>query len=160
MIKIFFGSTSKATTLDGRCIFVKEQVRRAQILPQKKIRDALRKFNRKTDDKIFVEAAANIQSTYTQPIYLHVKAVLQDGNVDYAIVSDGQSSHSDFLRDYLERQNSKVFMRLKESATKISERRRENAAPDTGKYFEIRRAMQWEDVKATNVDEIERAAEK
>ena len=159
-VKIFFGSTGKATTLDGRCILVKEQVRRAQILPQKKIRDALRKFNRKTDDKIFVEAAVNIQSTYTQPIYLHVKAVLQDGNVDYAVVSDGQSSHSDFLRDYLERQNSKVLMKLKESATKISERRRENAAPDTGKYFEIRRAMQWEDVKATNVDEIERAAEK
>lgn len=159
-IKIFFGSTGSETSAEGRCVFVKEQVRREQTLTQKKIRDALRKFNRKTDDKIFVEAAANIQSTYTQPIFLHVKAVLQDGNVDYAIVSDGQISHSDFLRDYLERQNPKVLMKLKESATKISERRKENATPDTRKYFEIRGLMKWEEVKATNVDEIERAAEK
>lgn len=160
-IKVSFGgSTGKATTVSGRCVFVKEQVPRAQFLSQRKIRDALRKFNRKTDDKIFAESAVNIQSTYTQPVFLHVKAVLQDGNVDYAVVSDGQSSHSDFLRDCLERQNPKVLMKLKESATKISELRKENAAPDAGKYFEIRKAMQWEDVKTTNVDEMERAAEK
>ena len=159
-VKIFFGSTGKGATVDGRCVFVKERGRRESTLSQKKIRAALRKFNRTTNDKIFVEAASHIQSTYTQPVFLHVKAVLQDGNVDYAVVSDGQSSHSDFLRDYLERQNSKVLMRLKESATKISERRKETAAPDTGKYFEIREAMKWEETKATSVDEIERAADK
>ena len=115
-IKIFFDGADKVTTVEGRCIFVKEQINRVQNLPQKKIRDALKKFNRNTDNKIFVESAANIQSTYTQPIFLHVKAVLQNGNVDYKIVSDGQTIHSDFLRDYLERQN---FNKLKE----ISERR-------------------------------------
>ena len=115
-IKIFFNGADKVTTVEGRCIFVKEQINRVPNLPQKKIRDALKKFNRNTDNKIFVESAANIQSAYTQPIFLHVKAVLQNGNVDYTIVSDGQTIHSDFLRDYLERQN---FNKLKE----ISERR-------------------------------------
>lgn len=163
LVKIFFGSTGEAKPLDGRCVFVKEKVRRPQTLPQRKIRDALRKFNRNvfnSADRIFVEAAANIQSTYTQPIFLHVKAVLQDGNVDYEVVSDGQSSHSDFLRDYLKRQNPEVLTFLQNSAKKIFDARQENSAPDSGKYFEIRKAMRWEDAKATTVDEIERSAEK
>lgn len=159
-VKIYFGSTGTAKPVDGRCVFVKEQVLRPQTLPQKKIRDALRKFNRTTDDKIFVEDAVNIQSTYTQPIFLHVKAVLQDGNVDYAVVSNGQSNHSDFLRDYLERHNSEVLMRLKELATKNFQSRKEDAALDIGKYFEIRKMMRWEDSQATTIDEAERANEK
>ena len=118
-IKIFLDNSM---TVEGRCIFVKEQISRVQSLPQKKIHDALKKFNRNIEDKIFVESAANIQSTYTQPIFLHVKIILQNGNVDYTIVSDGQTVHSDFLRDYLERQNANIFIKLKE----ISERRKED----------------------------------
>lgn len=159
-IKIFFGSTGKATSLGGRCVFVREKNPHPQILPQKKIRDALRKFNRMTDAKIFVDAATNIQSTFTEPIFLHVKAVLQDGNVDYAIVSDGQSPHSDFLRDVLERNNPQMLMRLKESATKFSEQLKENFAPAYKKYFEIRRAMLWEETSTANLDERELATDK
>ena len=159
-VKIFIGSTGTAKPVDGRCVFIKEQIKRPQTLTQKNIRDALRKFNRKTDEKIFVESAANIQSTYTQPVFLHVKAVLQDGNIDYAIVSDGLTIHSEFLRSCLEKQNPQLLTRLKESATKISESRKENSTVDGGKYFEIRRAMKWESTKATNVDEIEIAEDK
>ncbi|MBR3746278.1 MAG: hypothetical protein IKN27_04885 [Selenomonadaceae bacterium] len=159
LVKLHIGSTGKRQIVKGRCVFVKEQVRRAQILPQKNIHNALQKFNRTTDDKIFVESDAHIQASYVQPIYLHVKAVLQDGNVDYAIVSDGQSSHSEFLRQCLERQNSRVLLSLKESATRISEST-QVAASDMGKYFEIRKLMRWEDVQATNVDEQEQATER
>ena len=159
LVKIHFGSTGKGQTVKGRWVFVKEPVRHAQTLPQKTIRDALQKFNRNTDDKIFVESDAHIQASYLQPIYLHVKAVLQDGNVDYAVVSDGQSSHSEFLRQCLERQNSGVLLNLKESATRISESA-QVAASDMGKYFEIRKLMRWENVQATNVDEQEQATER
>ena len=105
VIQISLGSTGRAQTLKGRCVFVKEQVRRAQTLTQKQLRDAIRKFNRTLDlhDRILVESDAYIQASYTQPIYLHVKAVLQDGNADYTVVSDGQSNHSEFLRQCLEK---------------------------------------------------------
>lgn len=159
LVKIHLGSTGKGQTVKGRCVFVKEQVRRTQTLPQKTIREAIRKFNRNTDDKIFVDSNAHIQASYTQPIFLHVKAVLQDGNIDYAVVSDGQSSHSEFLRRCLEKQNPGVLLNLKESATKIAESA-QIAASDTGRYYEIRRLMRWEDVKAANVDELEQATER
>ena len=159
LIKISLGSTGKAQTLKGRCVFVKEQTRRAQTLPQKTLREAIRKFNRHTDAKIFVESDAYIQASYTQPIYLHVKAVLQDGNVDYAVVSDGQNTHSEFLRQCLEKQNPKVLLNLKESAAKISESAQVTAS-DAGKYYEIRRLMRLEDVQATSVDEREQADER
>ena len=159
LIKIYLGSTGKVQTVKGRCVFVKEQTRRVQTLPQKVIREAIRKFNRNTDDKIFVESDAHIQASYTQSIFLHVKAVLQNGNVDYVVVSDGQSSHNEFLRQCLDAQNPKVLLNLKESATKISESAN-YAATDVGKYYEIRKFMHWEDVKATNVDELEQASEK
>ena len=51
------------------------------------------------------------------------------------------------------------MLNLKESATKISESAND-AATDVGKYYEIRKFMRWEDVKATNVDELEQASEK
>lgn len=161
VVQISFGSTGKAQTLKGRSIFVKEQVRRAQILPQEQIREAIRKFNRILDfkDRIFVKSDANIQASYTQPIYLHVKAILQDGNVDYAVVSDGQSTHNEFLRQCLEKQNPKMLLNLKESATKISEAA-QIVTSDAGKYYEIRKLMRWEDVKDTNVDELEQATER
>ncbi len=159
LIKIYLGSTGKVQTVKGRCVFVKEQTRRVQTLPQKVIREAIRKFNRNTDDKIFVESDAHIQASYTQSIFLHVKAVLQNGNVDYVVVSDGQSSHNEFLHQCLDAQNPKVLLNLKESATKISESAN-YAATDVGKYYEIRKFMHWEDVKATNVDELEQASEK
>lgn len=161
IIQISSGSTGKAQSLKGRSIFVKEQVRRAQTLPQKILREAIKKFNRTLDlsDRIFVESDAYIQASYTQPIYLHVKAILQDGNVDYAVVSDGQSTHNEFLRQCLEKQNPKVLLNLKESAEKIYENTA-SFAPDTGKYYEIRKLMRWEDVKATSVDESEQATER
>lgn len=161
VIQISSGSTGKAQTLKGRSVFVKEQVRRAQTLPQKALREAIRKFNRTLDlyDRIYVEGDAYIQASYIQPIYLHVKAVLQDGNVDYAVVSDGQSNHSEFLRQCLEKQNPKVLLNLKESASKISEFAT-TIASDTGKYYEIRKLMFWEEVKATSVDEFEQASER
>lgn len=159
LIKIHLGSTGKMQTVKGRCVFVKEKTNRAQILSQKTVREVIRKFNRNTDDKIFVESDTHIQASYLQPIFLHVKAILQDGNIDYAVVSDGQSSHSEFLRQYLEKQNPKVLLSLKESATKISESAQATAS-DMGKYYEIRKLMRWENVKATSVDEVELAAER
>ncbi len=160
-IQISFGSTGKAQTLKGRSVFVKEQVRRTQTLPQKDIREAVRKFNRNFDirNRIFVENDAYIQASYIQPIYLHIKAVLQDGNVNYAVVSDGQSTHSEFLRQCLEKQNSNVLLNLQEFATKIHVNS-DSSAPDTGKYYEIRKLMRWEDTAATSVDEFEQATER
>lgn len=159
LIKINLGSTGKVQTVKGRCVFIKEQTHRIPTLSQKTISEAIRKFNRNTDDKIFVENNTHIQASYLQPIFLHVKAVLQDGNVDYVVVSDGQISHSEFLRQCLEKQNPKVLLNLKESATKISEYAND-AVTDIGKYYEIRKLMRWENVKATNVDELEQVTEK
>ena len=161
-IKINLGSTGRVQTVKGRCVFVKEQTRRTQTLMQKNIRDAIRKFNRNTEreNRIFVDSDAYIQASYTQPIFLHVKAILQDGNVDYVIVSDGRTYHSEFLRQCLEKQNPKLLFYLKESATKI---KNNDAAQvdkvDKGKYYEIRRLMRLMEVKATNVDESEKATE-
>lgn len=157
-VKLYIGSTGKRQIVKGNCQFVKEQARHAQTLPQKNIRNALQKFNRKTDNKIFGENNAYIQANYVQPIYLHVKAVLQDGNIDYSVVSDGQSSHSEFLRQYLEKHNPKVLFNLKESTTKISDSD-EIKRCDAAKYYEIRKLMRWEDIKAKNVDEFEQATE-
>lgn len=117
-VELTFGSTGKARILKGRPVFVKEQFRHAATLPQDKIRAALQVFNRNNPNKIFVESGVHIQSTYTQPDYLHVKAVLQDGFVNHLVASDGLQSHSDFLRLYLERNNPKVLTALKDSATK------------------------------------------
>ena len=161
-VEVLVGSTGTATLIKGGVVFVKEKVRRENILSQEKIRDALTKFNRRTDEKIFVDAATHIQSTFTQPIFLHVKAVLQSGNVDYLVVSDGEHSHSDFLREVLERNernNSRALMRLKTSVERFTQRQEKTSAPDKEKYPEIRKLLEKKSSKAANLDEAERVTE-
>lgn len=147
-IEMTFGSTGKAKTLRGYCVFVKEKKPRAQILSQEKIR--------KVTNYTGME---NILSSHSEPIYLHVKAVLQDGNVDYPIVSDGLRIHSNFLCDYLCRQNPKVLLKLKESANKFFETLKDNLAPDKGKYYDIRQLMRKKEIKTENVDDVKNARE-
>lgn len=158
-IRVTFGSTGKAKELKGRCVFVKEQGKRAQILPQNILHDALKKFNRRSSKKIRVANTVNIPSSYLGAVYLHVKAVLQDGNVDYLVVSDGLSSHSDFLRKYLERQNQKILPYLKESAQKIQLRSAEEKSVDRRKYSEIRDAMRRQEQTVSDVDSRKKAEE-
>ena len=160
-ISITFGSVGKGKTLKGRCIFVKEQGKRASRLEQAQIIDAIKAFNCKLprDKKIRYNTNINIVSTYDAPIFLHSKGVLQDGYIDHMVTSDGSSLHNDFLREYIERQKNDVFQKLKEKAVKIVSTKQKKQKPQ-GKYSEIKKAMEREQSNITNVDELKRAESK
>ena len=157
-VSITLGSTGRARELKGHCIFVKEKGRRDAFIAQNKILSALKKLNRRLPRKIRIAENFHIESTYHGEVFLHVKAVLQNGNVDYLVVSEGLSSHSDFLSKYLARQDSTILSRLKENAQQIQSRRAgdENYV-DRGKYPEIRAAMKKQEISAEDVDSRENA---
>lgn len=157
-LKINFGTTGKTKFVEGRCIFVGKDKRSTKIknvLSQEEIRAAIKNFNRTTTSKIFLDETANITSTSTGKILLHVKAVLQDGNVDYLIVSEGTKQHNDFLRAYLDRQSPNILQWLKESSARITADKQEQAGKnfEGKKYPEIRKLMKKLNVNAKTSDE-------
>ena len=159
LVRLTFGSTGKARELKGRVIFVKEQMRRPQTLTQNQLRDTLRRFNRARSKKLIVPTSEHIASTFSEPICLHVKAVLQDGNVDYLVVSDGLKHHSEFLREYVERNLKGILLHLKENASKVQAIRAESKDVENKKYPEVREAMKKQSAQGDNVDSRSKAAE-
>lgn len=152
-LTVNFGTTGKAKPVKGRCIFVKSSAPKAQILPQKKLHNAIKIFNRSTETKIFLDSASNIVSTYSEKIFLHIKTVLQDGNIDYMIVSEGLKMHNDFLREYLDRQPINFLQYLKESAGRLSSKKVTEKNKLQGQYPEIRALLKRKETTAESVDE-------
>ena len=157
-LTVNFGTTGKAKNIKGRCIFISRNAPKQQILSQKKIHNAIKIFNRSTEKKIIFNRTENISSTYAEKIYLHIKTVLQDGNIDYMIVSEGLKSHNDFLREYLDRQPINFMQQLKESAGRLYSKQTAENKKSQGNYSEIRTLLKRKDTVAENVDE--RQAEK
>ena len=158
LLTVNFGSTGRAKNVKGRCIFVKSTAPKQQILPQKKLHQAIQTFNRSAETKIFFTPTDNITSTYSEKILLHIKTVLQDGNVDYMIVSEGLKSHNDFLRAYLDRQSTNFLQQLKESAARLSSKQTAENKKMQGKYPELHALLKRKDTTAESTDE--RQAEK
>ena len=157
-LTVNFGTTGKAKNVKGRPVFVKSTAARQQVLPQKKLHNAIKKFNRSAETKIIFNSTDNISSTYAEKIYLHIKTVLQDGNVDYMIVSEGLKGHNDFLREYLDRQPINFLQQLKESAARLATKQTAENIKMQGKYPELRALLKRKDTTAQSVDE--RQAEK
>lgn len=153
-INMVVGSTGHAKNVRGRCLLVKERTKHPAMLTQGQIFDALRALACKPGNRqqIRYDRKVHIASTYYAPIFLHAKAVLQNGFIDYAIVSDGGSIHNDFLREYMERQIKGIDTKLKEKAYRLSTKQKKITKYD-GRYPEIHVALRQQQKRTETADE-------
>ena len=114
------GSTGTRQKVRGRSLFIQQTGRRQNRISSVQLHDVVKKFNAGRAEKIYVDPTCHIASTYECNVFLHIKAVLQDGNVDYVVISEGYANHNEFLYAYAERNHYDLLRFLKAASTQAS----------------------------------------
>ena len=111
--EIIFGTTILQANQKQRCIFVNQKIKPAAEISQKILREAVENFNKINQNKIFIEPDFKIASVYSEPIFLHIKTVLQKNSDKFFLASCGGNFNEDFLNHYIFRNQSNVLENLK-----------------------------------------------
>ncbi len=128
------------------------------MLKPDRIRNALRRFNRIADhnprfDQILFNENYMIENTRSEDIHFHMQAVVQEGNIDEILVSDGFVPHVEFVGQYIKQVYPKFITHVKEKAVlkrlgdeggsrEESGNKKDDFQPE--KYHEIRSI--WENI--------------
>lgn len=93
------------------------------MLQNSEIRNALNRFNRLVSGNVrydSIEYAPDwaLENTSSDNVLFHMQAVIQEGNVDEILVSDGFILNIDFVNQYIKRFYSEFILTVKERATK------------------------------------------
>lgn len=101
-----FGTAGKSVNVTGYRLSHKYiETPAPALLPEHKLRATITMLNRKLrslNKKPFnVSATKSITSHVNEPVYFHFKALVQDGNADQLLFSDGLRENIDFVFDYV-----------------------------------------------------------
>ena len=151
------GSTGTRQKVRGRSLFIQQTGRRQNRISSVQLHDVVKKFNAGRAEKIYVDPTRHIVSTYECNVFLHIKAVLQDGNVDYVVISEGYANHNEFLYAYAERNHYDPLRFLKAAATQASVGRKPRQEFG-GLYPEIRAVLRQKMLEEGSVDQRREAA--
>mgnify|MGYP006872979157 CR=1 FL=1 len=104
---------SASAKVKRKCIFVEQKAKISSSISQRILHEILENFNVSHVNKIFIEQDFNIPSSYSEPIFLHIKAILKNYEDDFFLVSDGQESNDELLHSYICRQQKDILANLK-----------------------------------------------
>lgn len=166
-ITVEFGSIGSARVVYGKCLRNTNGEKVNSMLQTSKIRAALKRFNLIANnnlsyEKIDYDEEWAISSTLSDNVYVHMQAVIQKGNVDEILVSDGLVENVDFVNKYITRNfpNFKEFVQEKNAQTNINESDVEvikrNKNP---KYKEIDRLWNKVERDYDELEQIEKISE-
>lgn len=117
-IKLEFGSPSDPYRISGKYLPARRGALGAR-LSMKDCRQAIRVYNQLAEarGKSPVSAARGcaIEISSGEPVYFHLQAAVQQGNVDNMLVSDGFVSNVDGLEDYINEENPQLLADIREA---------------------------------------------
>ena len=93
-------------------IFVNQKARKSHAIGQNILRELAENFHATNENKIFLEPSMQIASAYSEPIFLHIKVILQNRRDKIFLVSDGDSVNDIFLNSYANRQPKDILANL------------------------------------------------
>lgn len=149
IITVEYGTAGNPLHIRGKILRQDKNVKRKGMLQSSDIRKALNRFNRIVKenarfDSIKYATEWAIENTSSDDICFHMQAVIQNGNIDEILVSDGFVLNIDFVNSYIKRFHSDFILTVKERATKNtlkneseSEELKQKTTP-TIKYRELR----------------------
>ena len=152
-LTVEFGTVGSPVKVKGKILQQKDYDKKVRMLQSSSIRDAIAKYNRivrNNGQYNSIEYARQwaIENTSSDNVYFHMQAVVQNGNVDEILVSDGFVVNVDSVNDYIKKNYpdfiSVVKRRanrrdiIKESENTFEESR--GTAPDQN-YPELRRLL-------------------
>lgn len=123
ILTVEYGTAGNPIHIKGKILRQDRNLKRKGMLQSSDIRKALRRFNRIVEENVrfdSIEYATEwaIDNTLSDDILFHMQAVIQNGNVDEILVSDGFIINIDFVNQYIKHSHSKFILTVKERATR------------------------------------------
>ncbi|WP_406042448.1 hypothetical protein [Succinimonas sp.] len=143
-IVLSYGSTGNSRKVVGlRLRNTDYEIRQDSYLPDKLLRNAILRFNRlnnhKEQKQIALWPRDRIDSSKSEPVYFHIQAVIQDGNSDEILFSDGFVSNIDWMMEYVKGYPDVISEIQKRAVrmTVITKEEESQRPPVRQKYWEI-----------------------
>ena len=105
--------------IKGKILRQNRADKKKEMLQSSSLRAAIDKYNKIVKENVnfdSIEYAQEwaIENTSSDDVYFHMQAVVQDGNVDEILVSDGLVVNIDFVNDYIKRNHLDFISVVKE----------------------------------------------
>lgn len=120
-ITIGFGTAGNYQRIYGKCIRNTDFERRADsVLDTRVVKKTIKTFNKissaQNRSTIQLSEEYGITSSASENIYFHLQAVVQEGNVDEVMFSDGFVANIDGIADYILNENPEYLSSIKSRA--------------------------------------------
>lgn len=123
ILTVDYGTAGNPIFVKGKVLWQDKSAKRKGMLQSSEIRNGVDRFNRLVSDNVRydpIEYAPDwaMENTSSDNVLFHMQAVIQDGNVDEILVSDGFILNIDFVNQYIKRYYSEFILMVKERATR------------------------------------------
>lgn len=123
LLTVEYETVGNPIRIKGKILRQNRGDKKKGMLQSSAIRAAIDKYNRIVRENInfdSIEYAQEwaIENTSSDDVYFHMQAVVQNGNIDEILVSDGLVVNIDFVNDYIKKNHPDFISIVKERATK------------------------------------------
>lgn len=152
ILTVEYGTVGNPIRIKGKILRQNRGDQRKGMLQSSAIRASIDKYNRIVRENMnfdSIEYAQEwaIENTSSDDVFFHMQAVVQNGNIDEILVSDGLVVNIDFVNDYIKKNHSDFISVVKERATKnivldSEEEAEEETKPTSNfKYRELKKLL-------------------
>ena len=152
ILTVDYGTAGNPLFIKGKVLWQDKSAKKKGMLQSSEIRNGVNRFNRLVSNNVrydSIEYAPDwaMENTSSDNVLFHMQAVIQEGNVDEILVSDGFILNIDFVNQYIKRFYSDFILTVKERATRnvVKEDLEDNEAGQqdikTAKYCELKKIM-------------------
>lgn len=173
-ITLGYGSAGNLKKVYGKCIRSSNYDKSKSILSQGTVQKAISIYNKLAANKgrepIQINRKYGIETSSSDRVYFHLQAVVQRGNVDDLLISDGFVSNIDGVADYLEKKDSQLLYDIKKRAVSMKTGENEDGEIIEYKphkydevvryYYEVKKYIGEELPKDATIDELKEQSEK
>lgn len=123
LLTVDYGTAGSPLRVKGLILSQGKGRIKENLLDSSVIRSTIDKYNKivqeMLNDKVieYVKDWA-IENTVSDNVYFHMQAVIQDGNIDEILVSDGLVVNVDIVKNYIKKNHPEFISNLKERCTK------------------------------------------
>lgn len=123
-LKVTFGNAGNSEYIEG--FYVDDKISNQRYIDQNEIKKLIQRYNKiaKFDDRfeeIVYDPNYHIDICYVDNVILHLKSLIQDGNIDYTIFSDGFVFSLDSVSKCIKLEFPEIIDNIKKSANKSEE---------------------------------------
>lgn len=123
LLTVEYGTEGSPIRIRGKILKQDRHIKSKELLQSSDIRGALDRFNRFAANNVKYDSIGYalgwaIDNTKSDDVCFHMQAVIQNGNVDEILVSDGFLANIDFVNEYIKKFHSDFIVTVKERATR------------------------------------------